>query len=84
MALKNLEIAVPRPLTATPASSAGGSPKSDKNMADFEGEDFMSDEELARIHEFHSSKPAQAHSSNKSPTRSPRSPVSSPAGNYSR
>lgn len=33
----------------TPSSSPAGSAKSEKNMADFEGEDYMSEEELSRI-----------------------------------
>ena len=56
----------------TPASSREGSVKSVKNMADFDGEDFMSDEELSKIEEL-----TQARIGPHSP-RSPTSPPLSP------
>lgn len=56
----------------TPPSSHEGSMKSVKNMADFDGEDFMSDEELTRIEE-----------SNRRSKIGPHSPRSPPSSSHS-
>ena len=50
----------------------GGSVKSDKNMADFDGEDYMSEEELMRIGELHELEKQGTHHHPHSPQSPPQ------------